>query len=76
MTWARNFGDSHRGSIGSLDTKRAKKIIKRCLDCGTGIEGPGKKRCAPCYDIVLQARNRANSKRHHLAKKAKNGANA
>lgn len=73
MTWASNYGATHR-SLGSLDTKRAKRITKTCLDCPAVIDGPGKKRCAPCYAAIMQVRAAANSKRQSLAKKAKNGA--
>lgn len=72
MTWASNWGESHR-SLGSTETKRAKRITRKCLDCPSLISGPGKKRCGPCYDIVLRARAAATSKRRHLAKKAQNG---
>lgn len=74
MTWARNWGESRR-SIGSTETKRAKCITRKCLDCPSLISGPGKKRCKPCYATILQARAVARSKRQYLAKKAKKAKN-
>lgn len=72
MTWASNFG-AIRHSIGSLETKRAKKVQKLCIDCGAGIAMGRKVRCSPCYSVILEIRNRATSKRYYEAKKAKNG---